>query len=147
MVLSKFLSPTDRTAPFFESLSLLLRQRNDHPKGIQQKNTHTKLRLLILNQFFPPDFAATGQLIEELAKQLVHQDLDVEVFTGQPGYAFQTKFAPAKEYIGGVSIRRSRMSHIWFERIRGKATSGIIFCIRSLLYLLNSALEKKMCYW
>lgn len=142
MVLSKLLSPTSRTAPFFETLSLLSRQRNIHTKDIQQKNTHAKLRLLILNQFFPPDFAATGQLIEELAKQLIHQNLDVEVFTGQPGYAFQTELAPAKECVDGVSIRRSRMSHIWFQRIRGKATSGIVFCIRSLLYLLGSARKK-----
>lgn len=141
MVLSKFLSPTNRTAPFIESLQRLSRQR-PHRQDIQQKNAQANLRLLILNQFFPPDFAATGQLIEELAKQLVTQGLDVEVFTGQPGYAFQTEFAPTKECVNGVSIRRSRMSHIWFQRIRGKAASGIIFCIRSLLYLFRIARKK-----
>ena len=142
MVLSKFLSPASRTAPFFEALSPLARQRNIYQRNSHQPNIQAKLRVLILNQFFPPDFAATGQLIEELAKQLVQQGLDVEVFTGQPGYAFQTDSAPAQECVEGVSIRRSRMSHIWFQRIRGKATSGIIFCLRSLLYLLNSARKK-----
>ncbi len=69
-------------------------------KSISQKNwasnkraTQTSartssLRLLILTQFFPPDFAATGQLIEELTNQLSRQDVNVNVFTGQPGYAF-----------------------------------------------------------
>ena len=142
MVLSKFLSPANRTTPFFETFSPIALSRNIRQRKLRRYNTQSKLRLLILNQFFPPDFAATGQLIEELAKQLVHQGLDVEVFTGQPGYAFQTDSAPAKEWREGVAIRRSRMSHLWFQRIRGKATSGIIFCLRSLLYLLGSARKK-----
>lgn len=142
MVLSKFLSPKNRTEHAFGSLSLRSRQHNIAIEDTHQQNTQAKLRLLILNQFFPPDFAATGQLIEELSKQLVQQGLDVEVFTGQPGYAFQTDSAPSKECIDGVSIRRSRMSHVWFQRIRGKATSGIVFCIRSLLYLLLCARKK-----
>ncbi|MEM9217666.1 MAG: glycosyltransferase family 4 protein [Cyanobacteria bacterium P01_F01_bin.150] len=142
MVLSKFLSPRSRTGELIGSPSLLSIKRNIEDKNIARKHTYSKLRLLILNQFFPPDFAATGQLIEELAKQLVLQNLDVEVFTGQPGYAFQTESAPAKEKLNGVSIRRSRISHIWFQRIRGKAASGIIFCMRSFLYLLKCARKK-----
>ncbi|MGK7888018.1 MAG: glycosyltransferase family 4 protein [Leptolyngbyaceae cyanobacterium] len=94
-------------------------------------------KVLILNQFFPPDFAATGQLIEELAKQLVHQNLDPEVFTCQPGYAFQTQSAPTRESVDGVRIWRSRLSHIWLQRIRGKALSGLIFCLRSFLFILR----------
>ena len=41
-----------------------------------------------MTQFFPPDYAATGQLIEELVRNLGWQGADVEVFTGQPGYAY-----------------------------------------------------------
>ena len=44
--------------------------------------TNEALRLLVLTQFFPPDFAATGQLIEELVTELGRQGLDVSVFTG-----------------------------------------------------------------
>ncbi|MEB3231131.1 MAG: glycosyltransferase family 4 protein [Leptolyngbyaceae bacterium] len=93
--------------------------------------------VLILNQFFPPDFVATGQLIEELAKQLVQQNLDIEVFTGQPGYAFQTQSAPVQEVADGVRIRRSRMSHLWLQRIRGKALSGLVFSLRSFLFVMQ----------
>lgn len=49
------------------------------------------IKLSIITQFFPPDYAATGQLIEELAMQLGQLGLPVQVFTGQPGYAFQKK--------------------------------------------------------
>ncbi|NET50466.1 MAG: glycosyltransferase family 4 protein [Merismopedia sp. SIO2A8] len=104
------------------------------PKG----NTGRNIKVLILNQFFPPDFAATGQLIEELAKQLAQQELKIDVFTGQPGYAFKQNAAPAREYSDGVLIRRSRMSHIWLQRIRGKAASGVIFCLRSFVYLFKT---------
>jgi hypothetical protein len=52
------------------------------------------IKLSIITQFYPPDYAATGQLIEELAVQLGKLGLAVQVFTGQPGYAFQNKSAP-----------------------------------------------------
>ena len=137
MVLSKFLSPTSRTSPSLKTLSFLFRKQNigiqnaqekysqrqylqkenTQNKHSQNRHSQTKLRLLILNQFFPPDFAATGQLIEELARHLVSQNLEVEVFTGQPAYAFQKEVAPVQECIDGVSVHRSRMTHVWFQRI------------------------------
>jgi glycosyltransferase involved in cell wall biosynthesis len=99
----------------------------------------SNFRLLIITQFYPPDYAATGQLIQELATQLRRQNIEVNVFTGQPGYAFQQQKASASETIDGVSIRRSRSSQLWSNRIRGKAINGILFCLRAGLHLLKSA--------
>lgn len=96
------------------------------------------IKLSIITQFFPPDYAATGQLIEELAIQLGQLGLPVQVFTGQPGYAFQKKSAPAIEHLDGVTIRRSRSSRLWPKRIRGKAVNGLLFCVRSALHLLRN---------
>lgn len=93
------------------------------------------LKLLIMTQFFPPDFAATGQLIEELVHQLGRQQVDVKVFTGQPGYAFDKGEAPMVEQQGNVQVRRSRMSQLFPSRIRGKALNGVLFAIRSILHL------------
>ena len=45
-------------------------------------------KVSIITEFFPPDYAATGQLIEELVKQLEKLGLTIEVFTGQPSYDF-----------------------------------------------------------
>ncbi|WP_448563516.1 hypothetical protein [Trichothermofontia sp.] len=59
----------------------------------------TSLRLLIVTQFFPPDYAPTGQLIEELAHNLSQKGITVQIFTGQPGYAFQKHIAPKNETI------------------------------------------------
>jgi glycosyltransferase involved in cell wall biosynthesis len=96
------------------------------------------IKLSIITQFFPPDYAATGQLIEELAMQLGQLGLPVQVFTGQPGYAFQKKSAPAIEHLDGLTIRRSRSSRLWPKRIRGKAVNGLLFCVRSALHLLRT---------
>lgn len=99
--------------------------------------TRTPVKVSLVNQFFPPDYAPTGQLIEELAKQLDHQGAEVEVFTGQPGYAFRAANAPAFEQIGGVKVKRSRTTQLFLNRIRGKAINGVFFSIRAFLYLLN----------
>lgn len=97
------------------------------------------LRLSILTQFYPPDYAATGQLIEELAVELGKQGLSVRVFTGQPGYAFHSHSAPAREYFQQLIVQRSRATRIWSKRIRGKALNGLIFCLRAGLHLLKTS--------
>ncbi|MGB3292870.1 MAG: glycosyltransferase family 4 protein [Phormidesmis sp.] len=95
------------------------------------------LQLLIMTQFFPPDFAATGQLIEELVQQLGRQQVDVKVFTGQPGYAFAKDKAPVVEQTGRVWVKRSRMTQLFPSRIRGKALNGLLFAIRCILHLIK----------
>lgn len=102
------------------------------------------IKLSVITQFFPPDFAATGQLIEELVKQLGKQGIDVKVFTGQPGYAFQTETAPVYEQDGLVQIKRSRTSRMWPKRIRGKAVNGILFMIRAVLHLLKNCRRRNL---
>ena len=106
-----------------------------HPQPKQQEN----FRLLIVTQFYPPDYAATGQLIQELANQLGQDNIQVNVFTGQPGYAFKQGQAPKIEQKDRVKIKRSRTSQLWSQRIRGKTVNGILFCIRTGLHLLRSA--------
>ena len=96
------------------------------------------LKVSIITQFYPPDYAATGQLIEELAIQLSRQGIQVDIFTGQPGYAFQQASAPAVELIDHVAIRRSRATRFWSKQIRGKALNGLLFCLRAGLHVLRS---------
>ncbi len=105
----------------------------------QTKDLNKNFRLLIITQFYPPDYAATGQLIQELAVQLGKENIQVRVFTGQPGYAFKQQKAPALERQQGVVIRRSRTCQLWLNRIRGKTFNGILFTIRAGLHLLRHA--------
>lgn len=95
------------------------------------------LRLAVLTHFFPPDYAATGQLIEELVRQLGQQQVNVSVFTGQPGYAFASDEAPNLETVGRVRVQRSRLAQLFPGRIRGKAINGVLFALRAILHLLR----------
>jgi glycosyltransferase involved in cell wall biosynthesis len=98
------------------------------------------INLKIVNQFFPPDYAATGQLIEELAHQLQEGIGSVEVFTSKPGYAFDASnppSAPRRENHKFLSIHRSHSAQLWQNRIRGKTLAGVLFFLRATLHLLR----------
>jgi glycosyltransferase involved in cell wall biosynthesis len=97
------------------------------------------LQLSILTQFFPPDYAPTGQLMAELAQGLSRQGVEVQVFAGQPGYAYDRALAPSQEVVNGVTVRRTRTVHLWPQRIRGRAVGGVLYCLRSLIKLLPAA--------
>lgn len=112
----------------------IVRQKNDN-----RAEQHSCFKLSIFTQFYPPDYAATGQLIEELAIQLGKLGITVKVFTGQPGYAFKKDSAPLKERLDKLLIRRSRTARLWNSRIRGKTINGVLFCVRSGLHLLKAA--------
>lgn len=100
--------------------------------------TARQTNLTIVTQFYPPDFAATGQLIEELSHNLVHENLNVHVFTGQPGYAYKKGDAPSKERSERLFVQRSRTSRLLQGRIRGKALNGVLFLIRALVHMLKA---------
>ncbi len=97
-----------------------------------------KFDLSIITQFYPPDYAATGQLIQELATELGKQGLDIHIFTGQPNYASNQARALALEIASPLIIKRTQLSLIWSKNIAGKALSGFLFCLHSILHLLKS---------
>jgi glycosyltransferase involved in cell wall biosynthesis len=99
------------------------------------------IKLFLITQFFSPDYAATGQLLEELVRHLGHSEVEIKVFTGQPSYAFETKNAPALEQFSKVTIKRTRATNIWSKRIRGKAFNGVLFTLRATFHLIRHARE------
>lgn len=109
------------------------------PSKIGDTIYHKLTTLSVITEFFPPDYAATGQLIEELVKQLEKQGIRIRVFTGQPGYAFTTAKAPALEQLGNIRVQRSRSTQIWSNRIRGKAVNGVLFTLRAFLHIIANA--------
>lgn len=119
---------------FLQSISTRLDERDNIAAKMQQS-----IKLSVVTQFFPPDYAATGQLIEELVQQLGKRGVDIEVFTSQPGYAFSSKMAPCFECVDRVKIQRSRTAQLWPGRIRGKAINGFLYTLRALLYLLRAS--------
>lgn len=103
----------------------------------QQASTvaQESVKLSVVTQFFPPDYAATGQLIDELVRHLGRKGLDISVFTGQPGYANQEEAAPSFEQRGSVKIHRSRITKFASKRISGALIGGLLFALRAILHL------------
>ena len=108
------------------------------------QRSSSPIKLSVITQFFPPDYAATGQLIEELVRHLGCQGLDVKVFSGQPGYAFQKAVAPRLEQHDSVQIVRSRTTQLWGRRVRGKALNGLVFAIRTFLHLVRNCRRRNL---
>ena len=108
----------------------------------QPQTVATQQTVKLVTQFFAPDYAATGQLLDELVRQLASQGMPVHVFTGQPGYAYGEATAPHRESAKNLEIHRSRMSQLWPNRIRGKAINGLLFAVRAFLHLLRHGWKK-----
>lgn len=95
-------------------------------------------RLKIITHYYPPDFAATGQFVQELASRLGSQQIAVSVFTSQPAYAYNCKKAPKRERTDALFVRRSKATRLWSQRIRGKALQGLVFYLRAIAHLLRA---------
>jgi glycosyltransferase involved in cell wall biosynthesis len=95
-------------------------------------------KLFVVNQFFPPDFAPTGQLINELVSHLGDNGTPIKVFTGLPAYAFNDVSALPLEIHNNVVIRRTRATQVSIHNIRGKAFHGFLFTVRAILHLLKN---------
>ncbi|MDR9405529.1 MAG: glycosyltransferase family 4 protein, partial [Halothece sp. Uz-M2-17] len=95
-------------------------------------------KISIITQFYPPDHAATGQLVEELAQQLSYQKIEIKIITGQPAYG-ETKptIASPREKQELITVRRSLTSRIFPKWLRGRIINGLLFCFYSALRLLK----------
>lgn len=62
--------------------------------------------LMVLNQYYAPDVASTGQIAAELCHALAQHGFDVYVVTAQPSYTSSSPEAPHFEVRDGVHIYR-----------------------------------------
>jgi hypothetical protein len=58
--------------------------------------------VLILSQYFFPEIISTGQLLTELAEDLVELGCSVDVVSGQPTY-YESSRVPEEKWFTGVS--------------------------------------------
>ena len=97
-------------------------------------------RLTIINQFFPPDYAATGQLLHQLAKRIARDnDMHINVLCGQPAYAYEKSDSKAArlEFSDGICIRRTKASKIMPKKLGGRIINSIIFALRIMVRLFR----------
>ncbi len=96
-----------------------------------------KVNLSIVTQFYPPDFAATGQFVEEMALNFTQQGMQVSVFTGQPSYAFDVEDAPELEENQGVHIHRSSLLRTRSRKMLKRTVSSLAFCVHALIHCIK----------
>jgi glycosyltransferase involved in cell wall biosynthesis len=94
--------------------------------------------LYVVTQFYPPDYAPTGQLIKDIVTELGQQGNSIKVFTGQPGYVYKEQAAQSREQAGRVTVQRTRTSRLWPKRIRGKFVNGLLFAIRAAVHMFKN---------
>jgi colanic acid biosynthesis glycosyl transferase WcaI len=84
------------------------------------------LRVCFFNRSYWPDFGATGQLLTELAEDLVaHHGCDVTVVTGYPLRGREG--VPAREVRRGVEIVRAAGTTLSPRRFTGRATNYMTY--------------------
>jgi colanic acid biosynthesis glycosyl transferase WcaI len=65
------------------------------------------VKILLVNQHYPPDAGATGKLAAQLAGRLVRRGHEITVVTGKPTYdEAKRAAAPSRETTDGVHVRR-----------------------------------------
>lgn len=64
------------------------------------------MRILLVNQFYKPDVAATGQLLADLAEALARRGHDVHVLCSRRSYCGGSTAYPAEETINHVHAHR-----------------------------------------
>jgi glycosyltransferase involved in cell wall biosynthesis len=63
-------------------------------------------KLLVVNLYYPPDIASTGQLAADICTDLARRGIEVHVVAGQPSYTAKAESAPSEEIRDGVHVHR-----------------------------------------
>ena len=88
--------------------------------------TSSLKNILVINQYFSPDLASTGQYATEICRGLVSNGRRLKVITAQPCYSKKSPEAPIQEENEGLLISRIPMG-----KFRGREN----FKIRIIGYL------------
>jgi glycosyltransferase involved in cell wall biosynthesis len=92
------------------------------------------VNVCFLNRSYWPDTGATGQLLTELAEDLVaHHGMQVTVITGQPLGANGTTSPPRREMRNGVDIIRVRGTTLAPRRFTGRAANYLTYFAAALV--------------
>ncbi len=87
------------------------------------------MRILLINQFYKPDVAATGQLLADLAETLAQKGYRVHVLCSRRAYHGGDKVFPAKEIIKGVYVHRVGATGFGRNKPLGRIVDYISFYI------------------
>ena len=76
------------------------------------KGRGTVKRLLVINQYYAPDVASTGQYAADICSGLTSYGFEVHVVTGEPSYSINSPDAPDFEILNGVNVYRVPLGNV-----------------------------------
>ncbi len=85
------------------------------------------MRVLLLNQFYKPDVAATGQLLADLGEALVARGHEVHVVCSRRRYDGGSLTPSATDTIGGVHVHRVLTTGFGRKTMAGRAADYLSF--------------------
>ncbi len=85
------------------------------------------MRILFLNQFYKPDIAATGQLLADLASELVQRGHEVHVICSRCRYEGGRLTLDPKEHTDGVHVHRVFTIGFGREKLLGRTIDYFLF--------------------
>lgn len=94
--------------------------------------------LVILSQYFYPEIASTGQLLTELAEDLVKYGCKIKVYTGKPSYYGNIKEYEKREIYHGIEIYRLFNTTLNKNSKLGKIVNSLSYFISIIFKLLSS---------
>ena len=65
--------------------------------------------VLVINQYYAPDVASSGQLLADLCEGLVSKNHNISVVCAQPSYEIDSIDVSPRENLGGVEVHRTAM--------------------------------------
>ena len=95
------------------------------------------MRILLLNQFYKPDVAATGQLLADLAETLADRGHEVHVICGRSMYGGGTLVAGREAIVEGVHVHRVRTTGFGRRRLIGRAVNYLSFYLSAAFRALT----------
>jgi len=90
------------------------------------------MRVLLLNQFYPPDVAATGQLLGDLAEGLARRGHEVHVLSSRRAYGGGGRIFPSETRRGGLYIHRVSATGFGRAGLVGRAIDYLSFYVLAM---------------
>ena len=87
------------------------------------------MRILLINQFFIPDTAATGQLLADLAESLAAEGHEVHVICSRHTYGNGRMPLTKEESLHGIHIHRVAVTGFGHKRLVGRTLDYLTFCL------------------
>lgn len=96
------------------------------------------MRIVMINQFYPPDTAATGQLLADLAQSLGRRGYEVHIVCSRRSYAGgEASFKTGCSFVEGVRVWRVRASGFGRVGLFGRLADYLSFYIFAMLKVLT----------